>query len=125
MEVQVTTTEDNQRVKLDGTVTIQVDTDVTATSFQYGLAFDLTRPPSPPLAFIPQGGNYLKTPGVNANTQDLYQWHPNFTLVNVPGPAGNYTYRVLVSESVLISRVGIDSISARNLGLTATVFPPA
>ncbi|MGM0890880.1 MAG: hypothetical protein ACQEW5_29140, partial [Bacillota bacterium] len=120
--VQVTTTEDNQRVKLDGTLTIQVDTEGAATSFQYRLLFDLIRPPFITLETTSQSGNYLRTPGVFS---DLYEWHPNFTWVDVPGPAGNYTYRVRVSESDTVSRVGITSIAASNLGLTATVYPPA
>lgn len=122
MEVQVITTEINQRVKLDSTVTILVDTDGDATSFQYGLSIKLIRDPSTPITSTSQHGNYLRTTGVFS---DLYEWHPNFTWVDVPGPVGNYTYRVLVSEDPNVSRSGITNIFANNLGLTATIYPPA
>lgn len=121
MDVQVTTTEANQRVKLDATVTTFVVAIQAETIMEYGLTYDLIRDPSVALTFTLQGGNYVRTPGATSNR--FYNWHPNFTFVDVPGAAGNYTYRVSVTEDFI--RVGVTAINAINLGVTATIFPPA
>lgn len=119
MDIQVTTTEDNQRVKLDVTLTLEVDTRQTATLFSYDFLINLIRNPSTTIASTEQRGNYLRL----ANASRFYFWHPNFTIVDVPGPAGNYTYRVSITQ--IITPVNTDMIFARNLGLTAVVYPPA
>ncbi|MES5894439.1 MULTISPECIES: hypothetical protein [Bacillus cereus group] len=55
-------------------------------------------------------------------TNAIYNWDKNFTFVDIPGPAGTYTYQVTVTENF---RANIVSIFVHIIGLTATVYPPA
>lgn len=118
MDVQVTTTEDNQRVKIDGRLTVSIAAMFDVTEIMFNLRFDLIRNPSTLLAECFQTGSY------SIPTQHPhYNWHPSFIFVDVPGAAGVYTYRVVVTG--LFPREGIDFIEAIDLGLTATVYSPA
>ncbi|MBJ8106025.1 MULTISPECIES: hypothetical protein [Bacillus cereus group] len=84
------------------------------------MVYTLLRQPATSLTAASHEVFYLKAGDVTTE----YTGHPNFTFVDIPGPAGIYTYQVLVSET-LITRTGVSIASAFNLGLTATIYPPA
>ena len=119
MDVEVTTTEENQRVKIDATIDTVVSVTGGSTNFEFGLVYNMFRIPG--LVF--QGnstvnGSYERpSSGVG-----FYTWHSNFTRVDVPGPVGTYVYSITVTETT--DRINIFSIVASNMGLTATVYPP-
>ncbi len=116
MDVHVTTTADNQRVKLDGSLIYLVAGELDATRFAFGDFFTLYRDPDTILRIFEQQW-FFTGDGMKGT------WNPNFTFVDVPGPAGVYTYRVTATS--LITREGIANIDVFDLGLTATVYPPA
>jgi hypothetical protein len=117
MDVQVTTTVPNERVKLDASMTVEVAALITQSFFQFGVQFLLLRNINP-LTVASQFGNYVR----QINNQGFYDWHPNFTFVDIPGAPGTYTYRVAVFE--IEQRINVNQIIAANRGLTATVYPP-
>lgn len=117
MDVEVITTEANQRVKLDATLTIQVETGQSASSFLYDIQLRLVRG-ADLLSITCQKGSYDKP--INSDIE--YHWHPSLTFVDMPGPAGTYVYTVV---AFVFNRVNVPNIVAQNLGLTAIVFPPA
>ncbi|EEK75656.1 hypothetical protein COE58_03180 [Bacillus cereus] len=118
MDVHVTTTADNQRVKLDGSFTYTVASEFPAPEVSFGDFFFLFRDPDTLLSTVRQIGKYF-----TGGETFIGTWHPNFTFVDVPGPAGDYTYRVAVRRFIALE--GISEINVTNLGLTATVYPPA
>jgi hypothetical protein len=118
MDVSVTTTEANQRVKLDATVSTLVIVDPAFDSFQFGIAYTLRRN-GDILTFAGERGNLVRDP---SNGGAIYDYHPNFTYVDVPGPPGTYTYQVIANSD--FNNIGISNFLAYNLGLTAQVFPP-
>ena len=117
MDVQVTTTEPNQRVKLDASMVFSVFALPTASFFQFSYTLILFRD-NDALTAATQRGNYVR----EVNDHVSYDWHPNFTFVDIPGAPGTYTYRVAAFETA--PRINVTEITAGNRGLTATVFPP-
>ncbi|MEX6701721.1 hypothetical protein ABS315_19190 [Peribacillus frigoritolerans] len=120
MDVEVTTTEDNQRVKIDGNILTRVGVDSNAANFQFFVDYELNLGAST-LQDSEVKANYNRAPG--PGVQSLYAWNSNFTFVHVPGPVGTYIYTVTATD--VIGRAGITFIQATSLGLTATVYPPA
>jgi len=120
MNVQVTTTLNNQRVKLDATLTTIILAMLTSSSFQYGIEYRLFRDTTQ-LTFDSTIGNYLRNQSIS--TTPTYSGHPNLTFVDIPGPAGTYNYQIVAND--IVPRINIDIILIQNRGLTATVYPPA
>lgn len=116
--VEVTTTENNQRIKLDATINTNIEVEEDATEFAYSLAFSLVLIPNVFISETVVRGCYNRPNIVTART---YTEHPNFTVVDVPGPAGTYMYQVFVTEGL---RENISMIQSFNIGLTAQVFLP-
>ncbi|MEW9180098.1 hypothetical protein AB2553_06630 [Bacillus mycoides] len=115
MDVQVTTTEVNQRVKLDATMLTTLFSSA-ATSFRYLISFNLFRNPATLLANTETSGNYSKPSEANS-----YRWTCSFIFVDTPGPIGSYTYRITVTD---LGRTDVTAVFVSNLGFTATVYPP-
>ena len=93
--VEVTTTENNQRIKLDATINTNIEVEEDATEFAYSLAFSLVLIPNVFISETVVRGCYNRPNIVTART---YTEHPNFTVVDVPGPAGTYMYQVFVTR---------------------------
>lgn len=119
VNVQVTTNNDNERVKIDAIVSTRVQAVTSSTTFGLALIYELFRDGVPlTSAFVE--GVYTRPEG----TFQFYSWHPNFTFVDVPGPAGTYTYEIRASHRLNANPGNVVNIQAYNLGLTAEVFPP-
>ncbi|HDR7792382.1 TPA: hypothetical protein QCY19_000917 [Bacillus luti] len=117
MTVIVKTTEHNQLVKLDATVSTEVLPTGGVTNFQYGVRYAIFRDAAvTPLISALQQGNYDRSLGFL-----LYDWQPNFTFVDTVASPGFHIYRIVATET--FPRLNIDSITVRNRGFTATVFP--
>ncbi|WP_313799018.1 hypothetical protein [Cytobacillus sp.] len=119
VNVQVTTNTVNERVKIDAVVSTRVQAVLSSTLFGLALIYELFRDDVPlTRAFVE--GVYTRPEG----TFQFYSWHPNFTFVDVPGPAGTYTYEIRASHRLNANPGNVVNIQAYNLGLTAEVFPP-
>lgn len=117
MNVQVTTNEENERVKINGIVSTSVLTVPSERNFQIALAFRLFR-----------DHEFLTSTSIEGSFERpvslsrFYEWHPYHHFVDVPGPLGTYTYEIRARH--LIPPVNVDDIIVRNLGFTAEVFSP-
>lgn len=116
IDVQVTTSRVNERVKIDATISTLVHT-YSSSTFSYGLEYILYRDDKP-LRKVSQFGDFVRQTDF---TQD-YDFHPNITFIDVPPSPGTCNYSIVVTERLL--RKNVDFIIIYNLGLNAIVFPP-
>jgi hypothetical protein len=118
LTLEVTTTEENQRVKLDAMIeTIIQVVSPNVSTYSFDLRMDLRRSATI-LTDVRLQGIYIRPA---PNQQIEYLWHPNFTWVDVPGLPGTYSYFVDVTQITGLNETSI----VESRALTAIVFPPA
>ncbi|HBV85781.1 MAG TPA: hypothetical protein DEF42_03780 [Desulfosporosinus sp.] len=117
LTLEVITTEQNQRVKLDAMIeTIIQVVSPNVSTYSFDLRMDLRRSATILTDERVQGIYIRPAP----NQQIEYSWHPNFTWVDVPGPPGTYSYFVDVTQIAGLNETSI----VESRALTAIVFPP-
>lgn len=119
MSVNAETTEMNQRIKLDATLSTRMTTPFEANiSFGGTVTYTLFRDGAP-LTSIDVNGMYHRTSSASFGLNQ-YFFYPNINFVDIPGPAGNYHYEIQANHH--LSTVGT-TFHLTNRGFTATVYP--
>lgn len=115
LEVEVITTMDDQRVRIDGSLNLDIITISTLASLGMNVTLQRNEVELSKICIL---GNLEKS----IYPLFYYEWKPHFTFIDKPGTTGTYRYRILVSTHEPSFNVTGNIVWNRQL--KAMLYPP-